>query len=262
MGQCPNPPTLMTTAAGAALRATRVRSAGPSRRRRSMLAVSLLVVSLLAGCGTGNRVSVGAATTTIGPTTTRPTAAPATAVPPSVAPTTAVAPTTTPPTSATTIPSPTSTVSPGSGTTPCVADQLAVDQSPLSEGTGQYYLAWSLTNSGAAACSLAPGHPTLGLVDAAGQPVVSYPTKDLPGGSATTLVIAPHAAVWFLTEELSTSCPAPVTVDGGPFDYVVTLPQGLRLTWSPSYLAGATLSDLCTDVPLSIGSLQSAKPRP
>jgi hypothetical protein len=120
-----------------------------------------------------------------------------------------------------------------------------------------------LTNTGTASCIVAAGHPSLALVDAAGRSIVTYPTTELPGGSASALVVAPTHRLWFLTEELSTSCLAPVTVSGGPFDYVVTLPGGgTPLKWSPGYLAGPTLTDLCTDVPLSIGGLQSAKPQP
>jgi hypothetical protein len=277
VGQRQDPPTVTTTVARASRSARPVRPDRRPLRGRSLAAGTLLAVSLLAGCGAGHHVSVGGGepvtattgSTTAGSTTTQPTTTsaptttePTTTEPTTTEPTTAAVPTTTTPVSTTSVATSTSTSSPGSSSPSCSAAQLSVGQVPLSEGTGQYYLGWSLTNTAPTACVVAAGHPSLALVDAAGHSVVTYPTKDLPGGSASALVVAPHAVVWFLTEELSTSCPAPATVGGGPFDYVVTLPGSVPLTWSPSYLSGATLTGLCTEVPLSIGGLQDTKPRP
>ena len=241
------------------------------RRRAGRHAAALGIMAIVAaGCGSaGSRLSVGTPPTSAaarGSTTTSPTASGG-AAPTTTAPE-AGASTTTAPSTTTTAPSPTTTAPSGSTTTPpagttpgCSAAQLAVNQVPLSEGTGEYYLAWSRTDSASTACVVAAGQPTLSLRDAAGRSVVTYVTTAGAAGATTPLVVQPGRAVWFLTEELSTACPAPATVTGGPFRYTITLPGGTgSVTWTPSYLSGATLGDLCTKVPISIGGLQATKP--
>jgi hypothetical protein len=179
------------------------------------------------GAGTGPSAPPAISTTTVG------------------SPTTAVSP-------ATTVPATSST---------CTSSELQADQVLLSEGTGQYYLAWSLTNISTAPCTVAGGQPGLGLDDAAGRPVVSYRVSALPGGSVTPVSVAPGHAAWFLTEEQSGSCPAGQTVSGGPFHYRVTLPGGsVAVTWAPAFLAQGTVSGYCASEALAVGDVQATEP--
>ncbi len=248
--------------------------AGRLRAGAAVAGLGLGVVAfVVAGCGSSGRVAVGAASTTTTPASSAPastTSAPPTSPSSSTAPAATTAPPTAPPATAApatappaTAPATTPPSTAGSTSGPCRADQLGANQVPLSAGTGQYYLAWSLTNTSSVSCVVAAGRPSVQLDDHSGQPVVAYTTTTLPGGSTSALVVAPKRSVWFLTEESSAACPATTTVAGGPFHYVLALPGGsAQVTWSPSYLAGATLTDFCTRVLLSVGPLQATKPVP
>jgi hypothetical protein len=136
---------------------------GTPERRRLVLLVGMagLAAGLaLAGCGSsgGRNVSVGASSTTAAARST--VAVPSTVPVPSTAtlPPTVPVPSTAParstaPTLAT---GPArSSASAGSGT--CRATNLRGDQVPLSSGTGKFYLAWSLTNTGSSTCRLPGG---------------------------------------------------------------------------------------------------------
>jgi hypothetical protein len=236
--------------------------------KRVIGGATVLAVVLLAGCGSAaSHINVGA-----GPPTTATATPPAptttvvsatTTAPPTTSTSVSTSPSTSPPSTSPPSTSPPSTSPPSTGTVAdgCHGAQLGADQTPISEGTGQYYLAWSLTNTSTAPCALAPGRPSIQLDDAAGQSIVDYTTTTIAGGASSALVVAPGHAVWFLTEELSTACPTPATVAGGPFQYTVTL-AGTTVTWSPSYLSSVTLSGLCTRVPIAIRALQATKPRP
>src|SRR5579875_446237 len=165
------------------------------------------------------------------PTTVAPAAAPVTTT--TTTPTTAAAAptTTTPPTTAaatttTTAPATTTTIRPSGPAPRCQGSQLSANQVPLAEGTGHYFLAWSLTDTSSSACQVPAGRPALELDDAAGQAVVQYTTAPLRGEKAATVTLAPHHAAWFLTEEVSTACLASTGVSGGPFAYEISLPGG------------------------------------
>jgi hypothetical protein len=138
-----------------------------------------------------------------------------------------------------------------------------VDQTPLSEGGGEYYLAWSLTNTGGSSCSLPVSHPTLALENAAGQSVQTYSVTDAPMTGSTSIVVVPGGQAWFLTEESAAACPGPATVTGGPFHYSIGLGGSTgAVTWSPSYLQADSVPDLCTRVDVSVGALQGTEPAP
>jgi hypothetical protein len=220
----------------------------PRRAARAGAAAVIAGLGFLASaCGT-QHVSVGPA-----PLAPSSVAAVAT-VPVPVAPTApTAAPTSVPPTASVT------TVAPPARSI-CTAGDLRADQVPISAGTSQYYVAWSLTDTAATPCSLPAGRPSVVFADAAGTSLVSYQTTPLAGAPATALVIAPGHAVWFLTEQIGASCPAPVTVTGGPFHYALGLPGGATVDWAPGYLAATSLSNLCDRVPLAVGNLQASRP--
>ncbi len=202
----------------------------PETRPRRLLCLTgaaLFLGALLAACGgSGHRVDVG------GPATTA-TSAPGT---PRPAPT-------------------------GPHGATCRANALRADQVPISAGTSQYYLAWSLTNVSSSTCALAPGRPGIRFLDAAGRSVVRYTVSQLPAGSAP-VVLAPGRAGWFLTEELGNTCGSTTVVTGGPFHYRISLPGGAVVTWAPGYLAAPTLGSLCPAVTLAVGGIQSSRPAP
>jgi hypothetical protein len=152
---------------------------------------------------------------------------------------------------------------------PCRSGVLRADQVPLQGGTGVFVLAWSLTNTSGASCSVTGGRPTLAFVDAAGRSIVSYTDAALPSvpapaaaasAPATSLVVVPGRAVWFSTEETDSTCGVGTTVAGGPFAYRLTLPGGTVVDWTAPYLHGPTLADVCARVPLGVGSLQADRP--
>lgn len=193
-------------------------------------------------------------TTTTPPTTAAPT--PTTTAPRTTPPTTAAATTTT------TAPATTTTIRPSGPAPRCQGSQLSANQVPLAEGTGHYFLAWSLTDTSGSACQVPAGRPALELDNAAGQAVVHYRTAPLRGEKAATVTLAPHHAAWFLTEEVSTACLASTGVSGGPFAYEISLPGGAgTVSWRPSYLDAASIPNLCTRVGLEIGPVQASQPR-
>jgi hypothetical protein len=144
----------------------------------------------------------------------------------------------------------------------CAPSQLSVDQTPLAEGTGQYYLAWSLANRSSTACTLPPVHPTIELDGQSGQSVQTYSVTEQPQTESVPISLTPGAKAWFLTEELATTCPSPQTVTGGPFHYSIGLgPDVGSVTWSPSFLTAASMPDLCTRLRVTIGALEGHEPR-
>jgi hypothetical protein len=145
----------------------------------------------------------------------------------------------------------------------CAASRLSVGQTPLSEGGGEYYLAWSLTNTGGDSCTLPVSHPTLALENAAGRSVQAYSVTDAPPTSSTSIDVVAGGKAWFLTEESAAACPAPQTVTGGPFHYAIGLGGSTgTATWSPSYLQADRVPDLCTRVDVAVGALQGTEPTP
>jgi hypothetical protein len=145
----------------------------------------------------------------------------------------------------------------------CAPTDLKVGQSPLSEGAGQYYLAWSLGNAGTASCTLPAVHPTLNLEGQSGQSVQTYSATEQGQTESRPVELAPGAKAWFLTEELATNCAGPQTVTGGPFHYSIGLGADVgTVSWSPSYLDVSRMPYVCTRLTVSIGALQGTKPRP
>ena len=143
----------------------------------------------------------------------------------------------------------------------CTPADLRAHQLPVSAGTGRYYLAWSLTNTGPASCVLPAGQPSLAFVDAAGSALATYAVSHLATAAAAPVTVPPGQAAWFLTEETTTGCGTGTIVTGGPFHYIVGLPGGAgSVSWTASYLSGATLSDFCGSVALGVGDLQARPP--
>ena len=143
----------------------------------------------------------------------------------------------------------------------CTPAHLRANQLPLSAGTGRYYLDWSLTNTGPTSCVLPAGRPSLAFVDAAGSALAAYAVSPLATAAAAPVTIRPGQAAWFLTEETTYGCGTGTVVTGGPFHYIVSLPGGAgSVSWTASYLAGATLSDFCGSVSLGVGALQARPP--
>jgi hypothetical protein len=198
-----------------------------SRRLAATMALAALAVSALAGCGAAGPAGQSVSVRPSKPTAATPGAGRSRAV----------------------------------GGVACTPAELRANQLPLSAGTGRYYLAWSLTNTGPTSCVLPAGQPSLAFVDAAGSALATYAVSHLATAAAAPVTVRPGEAAWFLTEETTSGCGTGTVVAGGPFHYIVGLPGGAgSVSWTASYLSGATLSDFCGSVALGVGDLQARPP--
>ncbi|WP_331741791.1 DUF4232 domain-containing protein [Kitasatospora sp. NBC_00039] len=152
----------------------------PNRRRAPFIVVPFAVLGAvvlgMAGCS-GNS---GHPSGTGGSATAPSSSGPATVTPPSTGPSTTVPPSTVPPSTA---------PAPATGLHDCATSQLAVVQTDVSVGAGQYYSTLAFTNTSDTACSLT-GYPGVSYVGENG--VQSGNPADRSPGTVTTVTLQPH----------------------------------------------------------------------